>query len=637
MSYETFFSPGKIGRLELKNRSVLPAAGTAHPVNSEVSDRLINYHVRRVQGGCAMNIVEIASVHYSSSSPATLGIHDDKYIPGLTKIAAAIKKAGGIACLQLFHGGRQWNPPGMQPWAPSAIPCPVYQIIPHVMTIDEIKEVVSAYGDAAVRAKKAGFDAIELHMGHGYLVDQFLNLSSNQRDDEYGGSFENRIRFALEIIANVRAKVGRDYPVIVRMSASENVENGNVLEDGIKAAKLFEQAGIDALNVSQGCYGSIPYTCPPFFLPIGVNVQHAAAVKKNVNIPIIVAGRINTPELAEEVLKSGSADFIALARVQMTDPDFVKKAAAGKSDEIVKCLACNQACVAGVFSGEGVSCALNPLTGAEGKIVVEPASKKKNVLVIGGGPAGLEAARVASERGHSVTLFEKSAKLGGLFLIAGFAPLKENFTECAVQLGHRAYKSGANIRLNTEATAENIKAVNPDEIIIAVGSAPLIPNIPGVDGNNVYEARSIMGSNRYLAENNVIVIGGGLVGLEAAEILTCQGKKVSVVEMLDQVGKDLEMHVVPYVQAFLKDHNIPVYTNSKCVKIGDGFIEIEKDGATSKLLCDAVVMAIGAKSNTQTEEIVKLTGIPYHVIGDAKKPAKVKQAIWQGNEVGRSI
>ena len=639
MSYPKFLSPAKIGSLELKNRSIFPPMGTSHVINSKIGDRTINYHVRRVQGGCAMNIVEIASVHITSSAPGTPGIWDDEFLPGLTRLASAIKDAGGRACIQLWHGGRQTSgkPYGGPPWAPSAIPCPVIQETPHAMSIDEIHEVIEAYGDAAVRAKRAGFDAIELHGAHGYLINCFLNPYSNTRDDEYGGSFENRLRFGLEVIENVRSKVGTDYPLLIRMSLIQHVEGGIELDEGLKAAQAYEQAGVDAIDVSQGCYGAIPYTVPPYFLPIGVNVELAETVKKHVKVPVIVAGRITTPELAEEILQSGKADFISLGRVQLADPDFVKKAAENRSNEIVRCIACDQGCVGRAFSGEGVSCMFNPATGDEANIVISPASIKKNVLVIGGGPAGLETARVAAERGHHVTLFEKTAQLGGQFITAGYAPHKEPFTEAALHMAHRAEKAGVDIRIYTPATVENIKTLNPDEIIIATGSNPLIPKILGVDGKNVYEARSIMGSNHYVSEDNVVVIGGGLVGLEAMEILTCQGKKVTVVEMLDVVGKDMEMYIIPYFMNFLQEHKIQIYTSSRCIEIGENYVLIEKDGATSKISCDAVVIATGAKSNCTVEDVVKVTGIPYQIIGDAGKPSKALDAIWQGNAVARAI
>jgi len=640
MGYSTFLSPGKIGTLELKNRAVFPPMGSGFPnLDGTVSKRLIDYHVRRVQGGCGMNIVEIASVHYTSQGPAILGAYDDKFIPGLSELASAIKNAGGVACLQIWHGGRQTsgNSFNGQPWAPSSIPCPLICETPHSMTSDEVKEVISSYGDAALRAKKAGFDAIEIHGAHGYLIDCFLNPYSNTRTDEYGGPLANRARFGCEVIKDVRSKVGDDYPVLMRMSASENVSGGIVLQDAIEAAKLYEAAGIDALDISQGCYGAMPYTVPPYYYPIGVNVYNASQIKKNTSIPMIVAGRITTPDLAEEILSSGKADFVSLGRIQLADPDFVKKTIEDRVDDIVKCVSCDQGCVERMFQGFGASCVFNPHTGREGDYTVEPAENKKKVLVIGGGPGGLEAARVASERGHDVTLFEKSVKLGGQYLLAGFAPHKAVFGEAAVHMGYRAQKAGVDVKLYTTATPERIKALNPDVVIVATGSDPAMPPIPGIKNSNVFEARSVIATESYVSAEKVVVIGGGLVGLEAAEILTGQGKNVSIVEMLDEIGKDLEMYIKPYSIGFITKHNIPTYVKSKCVEIGDNYVLIEREGEQQKLECGAVIMATGARSNTTVADMVKDLGYECHVVGDAVKPSKVLDAIWAGNEIGRTI
>jgi len=639
MSYEKFLSPAKIGNLELKNRCIFPPMGTAYALDSEIGDRTINYHVRRAQGGCAMNILEITSVHITTAAPGTPGIWDDKFIPGLAKLATAIKSAGSKACVQLWHGGRQTYSRAhkIQPWAPSEIPCPLTRKVPHAMTIDEIQEIVEAFGDAAVRAKKAGFDAIELHGAHGYLIGSFLSRQTNVREDAYGGSFENRLRFGLEVIANIRKKVGKEFPLLMRMSVIQHVEDGITLEEGLSAAVAYEAAGVDAIDVSQGCYSSLPYTVPPYFLPLGINVSLAEAVKKSVKIPVVVAGRITTPELAEEILQAGKADFISMGREQLADPDFVKKTASGRADEIVRCIGCDQGCIGRSFTGAGVSCMFNPAAGYEAEVVVTPADKKKKILVIGGGLAGLEAARVAAERGHQVALFEKSSQLGGQFIIAGCAPHKEPFTEAARHMAYRAQKAGVDIRIYTEATAENIKVLQPDEIIIATGSNPLIPPIPGIHGEHVYEARSIMGSNHYVQEKNVVVIGGGLVGLEAMEILTCQGKTATVVEMQDRVGKDMDMFVIPYFMDFLKEHNVQIHTSARCVEIGTDYVAIEKDGEISQIPCDAVVVATGARSDCSIEEAVKELSIPYQIVGDASKPSKALDAIWTANKVARGI
>ncbi|MDR1617642.1 MAG: FAD-dependent oxidoreductase [Treponema sp.] len=640
MTYERFLSPGAIGKMTLKNRAVFPPMGTHFVDNGYVTDQMIAYQARRAEGGCGLNIVEIASVHFTSSARLILGIYDDKFIPGLARLAAAIKDAGGKACIQLWHGGRQHSGKefGGQCWGPSAVPCPLTQETPHVMTIDEIREVIAAYGNAALRAKKAGFDAVELHGAHGYLIDCFLNAYSNTRTDEYGGDLEQRARFGREVIRDVRSKVGPDFPVLMRMSARENYPGGITLEDGIKAAKLYTSEGIDALDISQGCYGAMPYTVPPYFLPERVNVYNASQIKKNVGIPVIVAGKIYTPDIAEEILRDGAADFISLGRIQLADPDFVRKAAEDRPEAIIHCVACDSGCVQRMFDGKVTSCIFNPLTGYETTIKVQPAQKKKKVLVIGGGPGGLEAARVAAERGHEVTLFEQSADLGGQYIIAGRSPHKNEMEAAARHLGYRAMKAGVNVRLYTKATAERIKAIAPDAVIVAVGSESVIPKVPGIELDHVYDARKVIGGKVRIRAQKVAVIGGGLVGLEAAEFLAEQGKDVAVVEMLDSVGRDLEMYIRPHMMQVIDDYHIDVHVQSKCVSIAPGKITVEKNGAREDIPADAVVIAIGGKPDPEGIFAMAsaLVGECY-VIGDAKKPGNAIDAIWQGHETARSL
>lgn len=640
MSYKKFLSPGKIGSLTLKNRSIFPPMGTHFVEDGFVTEQMIAYQARRAQGGCAMNIVEIASVHRTSSAKLILGIYDDKFIPGLTKLASAIKEAGAKACIQLWHGGRQHSGAefGGQCWGPSAVPCPMIQEIPHVMTLDEIHEIIDAYGEAARRAKDAGFDAVEIHGAHGYLIDCFLNAYSNTRTDEYGGNLEQRARFGREVIRAVRAKVGADFPVLMRMSARENYPGGITLEDGIKAAQLYEAEGIDALDISQGCYGAMPYTVPPYYLPERVNAYNASQIKKNVKVPVIVAGKIYTPDIAEEILQNGQADFIALGRVQLTDPDFVKKTQEDRPEDIMHCVACNSGCVERMFAGKVTSCIFNPLTGYETQIKIKPAAQKKRVLVIGGGPGGLEAARVAAERGHDVTLLEQTGDLGGQYIIAGRSPHKVMMENEARHMGYLAMKAGVNVRLYTKATPERIQALKPDVVIVATGSEPVIPAIEGVHGSNVYEARKVINGNTRVREHKVAVIGGGLVGLEAAEFLIEQGKQVCIIEMLDQVGKDLEMYIRPHMMQMLEVNKVDVYVRTECVSIGKDGVTVDKDGRRQNIAADAVVLAAGAKSDPGNVAGMAAGLVSQcHVIGDAKTPGNVIDAIWQGNEVARSL
>ncbi|MGI5898732.1 MAG: FAD-dependent oxidoreductase [Christensenellales bacterium] len=637
--YEKFLSPGKIGNLTLKNRSVFPPMGSGYVEEEHPMERLIDYHVRRVMGGCAMNIVEIAAVHFTSKSPTILGIYDDRFIPCLAKLAAAIKSAGGIACIQLWHGGRQTSgkPFGGQPVAPSAVTCAFIGEEPKAMTADEVPEIIKSYGDAARRAVQAGFDAVEIHGAHGYLIDQFLNPYTNKRTDRYGGDLNGRARFGCEVIENVRSNVGSDFPVIFRMSAIEHVEGGIELKDAIEAAKLYAKAGLDALDVSQGCYDALAYTVPPYYYPPKLNAYNASQIKKHTNLPMIVAGRITHPELAEEILQKDMADFIGLGRPMLADPDFVKKTMEGQADDIVRCIACNQGCVGRMFKGLGNSCIFNPATGNEREVVIKPAREKKKVLVIGGGPAGLEAARVAQTRGHEVILLERDVNLGGQFIDAGKAPHKGIFAESAVHMGYRAQRAGVDIRVYTPATEERIKAIDPDVVIVATGADPIKPKIPGIDRPNVYDSRTIILSKEFIKAEHVAVIGGGLIGLEAMEILSFQGKKVEVIEMKDEIGEELEVYIRPYVLSIIKENAVKVHTGTKCVEIGDGFITVEKDDSRRNLPFDAVVIAVGTSSNTGIVDIIKKLGYEHYVVGDAKEPSQVLNAIWGGNAVARSI
>ncbi|SLM17368.1 NADH oxidase [uncultured spirochete] len=640
MALQNLFSEGRIGTLTLKNRVVFPPMGTNFPEDEKVSKSLIDYHVARAKGGCGLNIVEIAAVHPTSRGTRTLGIYDDKFIPGLKTLADAIHEAGGKAAVQIWHAGRQTNSAvtGLPIVSASPIPCPLCQEMPRELTLKEIKELVEAYGDAALRAKKAGFDAIELHGAHGYLIAQFMSPYSNHRGDNYGGSLENRARFALEIIADVRKKVGNDYPVLYRLSSEERVKNGLTFEDTKKIAKLIEKAGVDAIHVSVGVYETLHYTVPPIDLPVGFNVPGAAAVKSAVHIPVIAVDRINDPVLADQILRDGNADFIAMGRGQIADPELCNKAQRGDFDSIVKCIGCNQGCVDRLLmQGLSVSCLRNPSTGRESEYAIKPADKRKKVLVIGGGAAGLEAATTLSRRGHEVILCEKNDSLGGQFFLAGVAPGKKEMSDAALQMGRTAEKTGVAIRLGTELTEELLGEINPDEVVVATGSVPFIPEIPGNDKPHVVTAIDVL-KGKKTTGNSVAVIGGGLVGIEVAEYLREKGKKVTIVEMLDEVAKELGMLRRPFAFQYIKEHAIEVYTSATCTEIKDNSLVIEQNGKRKEIGgIDTVVMATGVKPYNAVVDILKKAGCTYHTIGDASASGKALDAIWAGASIGRAI
>ncbi|MCL6571035.1 MAG: FAD-dependent oxidoreductase [Bacillus sp. (in: Bacteria)] len=641
MILRNLLSPGKIGKLELKNRVIFPPMGTSLPdVGGFVSQKLIDYHVARAKGGCGLNIIEIASIHPTSKGSRTLGIYNDAFLPGMTRLASAIKEAGGKACLQLWHAGRQTNSSvtGMPIVSPSSIPCPLCQEMPHVLTKTEIHELVEAFGDASLRAEKAGFDAIELHGAHGYLIAQFMSGYSNDREDEYGGNFKNRMRFPVEVILNIRKKVGPDYPIIFRVSADEMVAKGIKIMEAKEIAIVMEAAGVNAVHVSIGVYQTLQYTVPPIDLPVAFNVDNAMKIKEVVTIPVIAVDRINDPILAEKILDERKADFISIGRGQLADPEFVNKAARNEFDSIVKCIACNQGCVDRIFTmGLPISCLRNPACGNESEFAFKPVDKKKRVLVIGGGPGGLEAATTMKRRGHDVILCEKDSHLGGQFYLAGVVPRKQEMMAAALQMGELAKIAGVEIRLQTLVNREIINEINPDEIVLATGVIPVIPNIVGIFKNHVVLAHDVL-SGEVSTGSKVAIIGGGLVGLEVAELLAEQHKEVTVIEMADDIVKDMGFLRKAFTLEYVQKEGIQIFKDTLCTEIKDLSILIEKEGKQIDLVgINSVVIAAGAMPNNEMEETIKAMNIPYHVIGDARKPRKALEAIWEGAEVGRTI
>lgn len=643
MELKNALSEGKFGTLTLKNRFIMPAMGTHMSDENEfITQGLIDYHVERAKGGVALNITEFSSVHPTTAEAHLPGVYDDKFIPGLKKLVDAVHEVGGKICLQIWHAGRQTSSKitGQQIIAPSAIPHAVFQEMPLEMTKDQIKEIVEAYGDAAVRAKKAGFDAVELHGAHGYLLNQFMSAYSNKRTDDYGGTLENRTRFAVEVVKNIKEKVGKDFPLSYRISANEHVPEGLTIEDTVIAAKLLEEAGVDVIHVSNGLFELLQYTIAPIDVPVGFNVPNATAIKSAVNIPVIAVGRINDPVFADKLIEEGKCDFVALGRASLADPEFVNKAKEGRIDDIIKCIGCNQGCVGGQCPDKnhvGPACLRNPATGREKIYEIKPAQVHKKVLVIGGGAAGLEAATTLKRRGHKVILCEKTNQLGGQFYLAGKAPTKGEMSEAALQMGRVAERVGVEIRLNTEVTRKLIKEINPDEIVVATGSKPVVPQIPGYNRENVVTAHDVLRGTAEV-ENTVAIIGGGLVGVETAELLTSQGKEVTIIEMLDEVAKELVHLRKVFAIDFIKKHNIKTYTNSKCIEIKDDSIVIESDGINKKIQgIGTVVMAVGSKADNTMAEILKDMDYPYHVIGDALQARKAINAIWEAAAIGREI
>ena len=527
------FTPLKIGRIELKNRIVMPPAATH--LGEEAR---IDFYVARARGGVGLIQLPPGIVDPASDYVAAPPLYNEKSVPVLARLVDAIHSAGAVVSMQLWHGGRQLHvfDDKTIPVAPSPIPWSRSAKVPRELSIPEIEELVEKFARAAMRAKRAGVDFVELHAAHGYLISEFFSPRSNKRTDEYGGDVAGRTRFAVEIIRRIKELAGDDFPVCCRINGADNIHGGLTLDDAKAMAPILVEAGLDLISISAGVYGSYPTIVPFVHTPSGCNVPLAEGVKSVVKVPVITAGRINDPHLAEEILVAGKADLIGMARALLTDPEFPNKAARGEFEDIRQCVACNT-CIDSLYFGP-IQCPVNPALGRERELGIVPVTEKKKVLVIGGGPAGLEAARVAALRGHEVTLYEKGQRLGGQWLLAAAPPHKQEFMELTNYQTRQLSRLGVTVKLGKEVSTTLVEELKPDVVIVATGAVPLELPIPGIELGKVVTAwDTLQGNSR--AGSSVMVVGGGNVGLETAHFLAEQGKKVTVIEMLRRVGADM--------------------------------------------------------------------------------------------------
>lgn len=628
----------------MKNRIVMTGMGTRFSGEGrEVTQKLINFHVARAKGGLALNTTEVCSVDTASSPKRFLSISEDKYIPGFKKLTDAVHECGGKMCIQLWQGSIAV---GMDPEAEILVASdlPVSQEYTlKAITVERLQSVIKAYGDASRRAVEAGFDAIEFHCAHNYLPHSFLSGGINFRTDEYGGSFENRAKFPLECIKSIRANIPDNIPLFMRIDCHDDeLPNGLTIEDIIKFCKLAGQEGVDVLNISRGniITSAVMYETPPIDLKNGFNVEKAARIRMETGMLTMPAGRINTPWYAEEILASDQADLIAMARAQLGDPEFCNKAKEGKISSIKYCIGCDQGCYDYFtdLSKEHITCLRNPAVGHEEEFTLTKTENPMKVLIAGGGIAGLEAADILVKRGHIPVICETDDVLGGQFLLAGVGPRKSDMTMAAKMAAQNVIDLGVEVRLNTLVTAEVIDDINPDAVIISVGSKPLIPAIPGVNQAFVVNSHDIL-KKIVNIKGKIAIVGGGLVGLEVAEILAEEGNKVTVIEMQSEAGIDLgAMRKIAVFKA-IAETDIRILTNAKCLGIKNNCVFVEQDGKKINIDCDAVVMAVGSKS-CFSGEIIKACDsrkIPYYVVGDAKQPRRALNAIHEAFDIARSL
>lgn len=646
MAFNDLFSPIKIRGMEIRNRIEFPAMGTKMVKDEKVvTDQLINYHAARSLGGNGLNFTEVCSVYDKAAPKNFLALSDDKYIPGMKKLADAIHEGGAKAGVQLWLGGSAvlFGDQTSMVVVPSDFKVEGTDYVIKAASKEIINECIKAFGDAARRAVEAGYDTVEFHAGHNYTPHSFLSKAFNKRMDEYGGSLENRARFLLECIKSIRENIPEDMPLFMRIDAHDDcVEDGLTIEEVIQFCKWAKEAGVDVLDVSRGNFSSaaIKYEVPPVDVPRGFNVENAARIKKETGMITVAVGRINDPEQADEIIRSGKADMVVIGRAQLADPEFCNKAKNGNVDDIVRCVGCNQGCYDGFSNPDApfITCMRNPALGREAEFVIKKTDNPKNVLIVGGGVAGLEAAIELKDRGHNPILCEASDSLGGQFVLAGAAPRKEEMKEAAIAMGEMAKRKGVEIKLSTPVNAEVIKDINPDEVIIAAGAEPIKLNVPGANLPHVTNSHDIL-AGKARVNGDIVVIGGGLVGLEVAEYLSGNVNKITVVEMLNEVAKDLGQLRKICVMESLYHEGIKTITEAKCVEIKEKSIVIDKNGVVEEVPCDSVIVAIGARSRNfeSISDYCKENNIPYHVIGDAVRARRALNCIEEASEVARRI
>jgi 2,4-dienoyl-CoA reductase-like NADH-dependent reductase (Old Yellow Enzyme family)/thioredoxin reductase len=639
--FDKLFEPCQIRKMGLKNRIVMPAMSTKYASeDGYVTQQMMDYYEERAKGGAGLVIVEMACVDAPEGKMGSyhLVFDNDGYVRGLSELAQVIRKHGPKVMLQLCHGGRIARSAitGMQPVAPSAV-IVEGQETPRELTVDEIEHIITSFAEAARRAQRTGFDGVEIHAAHGYLLAQFLSSAWNKRQDEFGGTVRDRARILSEIMTKTRSLVGQDYPVWCRINGMEyGIEDGLTIDEAKEVAQIAQEAGADAIHVSAYGYASfagINRAC--IGSPRGNLVDLAAEIKKTVSVPVVAVGRIDL-ELGEELLREKRADLVAIGRPQIADPHLIRKAIEGKMDDIAPCIACNH-CVDDMMAMDiNLHCSVNTCVGKEREYKIIPAKKTKRVLVVGGGPSGMETARVAALRGHEVILFEKQSELGGQLILAVKPPRKEEIQLLTNYLAIQIKKLGVKFEIGKEADVASIKKINPDAVVLATGVTSLIPEIPGIDRSNVVTAEEVLIGQRI--GKKVAVVGGGLVGCETAEFLAERGKTVKIVEILDEIAVGVCLSIKAGLVHRLKASGINMLTGLKCNEITqNGLIATGKGGERKFIEADTIVLAAGAEPNIHLLTALEDGVAEIHLVGDCAEPRRILQAISDGYRAGLSL
>lgn len=640
MKNDPLLQPIQVGSLTLPNRVVMTTVKLGYGTDrGEVTERHIAFYVRRATNGPGLMTTEPLYVSRDGRElPTQLGIHSAELTEGLHRLADAVHLAGGRIMAHLNHAGRAVNPKLVSPGdrvSASDVPCPANGVTPRPLTRSEIAGVVAEFASAARRAREAGFDAVEIPFSHGYLIHQFLSPHTNLRSDDYGGTLDHRLRFGREVVAAVRSAVGDDIPLVIRMNATDYVEGGLTIDDALQLAPMLESLGASALSITSGTMcESVPFCLYPTGTPQANLLPMAARIRTQLTVPVIVAGRIRTPETARRALEAGQTDLVGLARPLLADPDWVQKCEASDEDAILLCAACHQGCLAELRKGSGTGCAFNPRTGHEADAGPQPAADRRTVIVVGGGPGGLEAAAVAAQRGHRVTLYEKDHLLGGQLRLAAAPPHKEGFLDVIRVLALSARRAGVEIRVDNEVTPEMVHAAEPDVVVVAAGGIPLTVPFPGLDQARWILSSDLMDGIAEVHTESAVVIGGGLAGLEAADFLADRGKQVTVVEMLDDVGRGMDPLAKTMITRRLEQRGVTIYTAAKVTRLTESGATVQQEDSELTVPGETVVMAVGVRPNRALADALLGTAQETHVIGDAAEPRMAGDAIREGFELG---
>lgn len=640
MKYEKLFAAGRIGRLELKNRIVMPAMGTSLAAASgEASDEMIAYYEERAAGGCGLIITEITRVDNETGvgTPNQLNASDLLYVPRLEKLARAVHRHDSRIFLQLQHPGRQNHGRligGKQIVAPSAVMSSAIGEMPRELTTEEVEVLVGKFVFGAYIAQLAGIDGVEIHGAHGYLIGQFLSPLTNLRTDKYGGSLEGRMRFLCEIVQGIKKTCGAGFPVSVRIDGDEFVPGGITLEEALLTAQQLEKLGVDCINVSAGTYESSNTIIEPISYPQGWKKHLAAAMKQAVQIPVIACDVIRKPDFAESLLEEGNTDFVALGRALLADPQWGNKAAEGREAEIRTCISCLY-CIQEVMECKVIKCAVNARAGRELEFPEpEQNGDGRVVAVVGGGPAGMEAARILAQRKFKPVLFEARDVLGGSVELGSRPPLKEKLNWFLDSMEHQLEQLHVDVRLSEKPTLEQLRELDPYAVFVAAGAQPIIPELPGVTGDNVSTVVDVLSGAAVIRGKRAVVIGSGMTGLETAEYLAEQGNQVTVVEMQPRVGPDAYLPNLIDIVTRLKKNGVQLLASTKLVEVREGAVVLENvsTGDISVQDTDAVVLSIGVKPERGFVDELKRAMPQVKVLGDAAKPGRIGQAIQSGFE-----